>query len=188
MTAAKRTALALRLKVSLQEVEPEIWRLLLVRESMTLARLHGLIQRAMGWTRSHLYQFEIHGQAFTDLETWEPFDDEDVEPGDPDLTRLADFHFKQGAAFTYLYDFGDYWMHDVVVQEILPVPQGQRLPQCLAGARACPPEDCGGPAGYFQLLEALYDPGHSEHESYREWLGGRFDPEAFSLHRANGRR
>ena len=188
MTAARRAAQVLRLKVSLQEVEPEIWRVLLVRESMTLARLHDLIQRTMGWTNSHLYQFEIHGQQFTDLETWEPFEENDEEPGDPEITRLRDLHLKPDVVFTYLYDFGDYWMHDVVVEDILPVPEGQRIPQCVAGARACPPEDCGGPGGYFQLLEALYDPAHSEHESYLEWLGGSFDPEAFSLRRANARR
>src|SRR5437867_1088649 len=188
MAVAKKSAQALRLRVSLQEVEPEIWRLLLVRESMTLARLHSFLQRTMGWTNSHLYQFEIEGQVFTDLDTWEPFEEEDEEPGDPAVTRLRDLHLKEGAAFTYLYDFGDYWMHDIVVQEIVPVAESQRLPQCSAGARACPPEDCGGPSGYFQLLEAIHDPMHAEHESYLEWLGGSFDPEAFSVRRANSRR
>lgn len=188
MAAAKKAAQALRLRVSLQEVEPEIWRLLLVRESMTLARLHDLIQRTMGWTNSHLHQFEIQGQVFTDLETWEPFDEDDEEPGDPEISRLRDFHLKEGAVFTYLYDFGDHWMHDVVVEEVRPVRGSERLPRCVAGARACPPEDCGGTGGYFQLLEALHDPTNSEHESYLEWLGGSFDPEAFSVRRANGRR
>jgi hypothetical protein len=173
--------------VSLREVEPEIWRVLLVPESASLAKLHAVIQRAMGWTNSHLYQFEINGQQFTDLETWEPFD-EDEEPGDAQVVRLRDLKLKRESAFTYLYDFGDHWLHDVIVQEIIPSPKTERLPCCTAGARACPPEDCGGTHGYFELLEALHDPSHPEHESYRVWVGGRFDPEAFDLRKANSRR
>jgi hypothetical protein len=141
----------------------------------------------MGWTNSHLYQFEINEQEFTDLETWEPFDD-DEEPGDTEFVRLRDLHLKEGSCFTYLYDFGDYWLHDVMVEEVIPIPKGERLPRCTAGARACPPEDCGGTHGYFELLEALNDPAHPEHESYRIWVGGTFDPEAFDLLRANRRR
>ncbi len=187
MAAARGSAQALRLRVSLRDVEPEIWRTLLVRESASLARLHDAIQRAMGWTNSHLYQFEISGQQFTDHDTWEPFDD-DEEPGDSQIAKLVDFQLKEGSCFTYLYDFGDSWLHDVVVEERLPVPTAQTLPRCTAGARACPPEDCGGAPGYFELLEALHDVKHSEHESYREWVGGAFDPESFDLERANAPR
>ncbi len=141
----------------------------------------------MGWTNSHLYQFEIHGKQFTDLETWEPFDDE-VQPGDTDLVRLVDLRLEKGSSFTYLYDFGDDWLHDVLVEEVIPIPKGQRLPCCIDGARACPPEDCGGPPGYFELLEALHDPAHPEHESRRVWVGGAFDPERFDLRKANAGR
>ena len=74
---AKRSGRALRLRISLREIEPKIWRVLVVRESSSLAQLHSAIQRAMGWTNSHLHDFEIHGQRFTDLETWEPFDEAD---------------------------------------------------------------------------------------------------------------
>jgi hypothetical protein len=187
MAATRRSAKALSLRVSLREIEPAIWRVLLIRESASLAQLHYAIQGAMGWTDSHLYEFEIHGQRFTDLETWEPFDEDD-EPGDVEETRLRDLHLNEGSCFNYLYDFGDYWLHDVMVEEVLPVPKGQRLPRCIAGARACPPEDCGGTPGYFELLEALNDATHPEHESYTVWVGGRFDPEAFDLRRANARR
>ncbi len=168
-------------------MEPEIWRTLLVRESASLAGLHDAIQRAMGWTDSHLYQFEIDGRQFTDHDTWEPFDD-DEEPGDSQIVKLTHLQLKEGSGFTYLYDFGDYWLHDVTVEERLPIPKGQTLPRCTAGARACPPEDYGGTPGYFELLEALHDVEHSEHESYKEWVGGAFDPESFDLERANGPR
>lgn len=187
MATSRRSARAVRLRLSLREIEPAIWRVLLVRESAHLARLHDIIQRAMGWTNSHLYEFEIHGKRFTDLETWEPFDD-DEEPHDTEIVRLRDLHLKEGSHFTYLYDFGDHWLHDVIVEDVMPIPKGDRLPRCTAGARACPPEDCGGTHGYFELLEALSDPAHPEHESYRVWVGGAFDPEAFDLQRANSRR
>lgn len=187
MAASRRSARALRLRVSLREIEPEIWRALLVSESASLARLHDFIQRSMGWTNSHLYQFEVHGQQFTDLETWEPFDDDET-PGDTELVRLADLSLEDGSRFTYLYDFGDYWLHDVVVEETIPIPKGERLPRCTAGARACPPEDCGGPPGYYELLEVLQDPTHSEHENHRVWVGGSFDSEAFDVGRANRHR
>jgi len=141
----------------------------------------------MGWTNSHIYEFEIDGQRFTDLETWEPFDEDD-EPGDSEITRLRDLQLKERSCFTYLYDFGDYWLHDVMVEEVVPLPKGQRLPRCMAGARACPPEDCGGTHGYFELLEALHDPSHPEHDGYRVWVGGDFDPEAFDLRWVNAGR
>ena len=187
MAEARGSAQALRLHISLRDVEPEIWRTLLIRESASLAHLHTAIQRAMGWTNSHLYEFEISGQRFTDYETWEPFDDDD-EKGDSHIAKLRSFHLKEGSRFTYLYDFGDYWLHDVVVEERVPILKGQALLRCTAGARACPPEDCGGAPGYFELLEALNDVKHLEHESYREWVGGSFDPEAFDLKLVNARR
>ena len=80
------------------------------------------------------------------------------------------------------------WPHDLTVEERLPTPKGKTLPRCTAGARSCPPEDCGGSPGYFELLEALHDVKHSEHESYKEWIGGEFDPESFDLERANAPR
>ena len=187
MAAAKRSVHALRLRISLREIEPQIWRVLLIRESSSLAQLHNAIQKAMGWTNSHLHDFEIHGQRFTDLESWEPFDETD-EPGDTWVTRLQDLQLKERDSFTYLYDFGDHWMHDVVIEEIVPAPKGQRLPMCVSGARACPPEDCGGPHGYFELLEALHDSAHPEHESSLVWVGGSFNPEEFDLQKASAGR
>lgn len=187
MVASARPARSLRLRASLREIAPEIWRVLLVRESSSLATLHAVLQRAMGWTNSHLYEFEINGQRFTDLETWEPFGDDEA-PGDCRAIRLRDLALKEGSIFTYLYDFGDHWLHDVTVEEIGPISKGETLPRCTAGARACPPEDCGGTHGYFDLLEALHDSSHPEHASSRVWVGGRFDPETFDLRKANSRR
>jgi hypothetical protein len=84
-----------------------------------------------------------------------------------------------GVTLPYEYDFGDGWKHSVTLEAIVARQDGRKYPVCVAGARACPPEDCGGPPGYDNLLAAIRDPDHEDHESVLEWLGGRFDPERF---------
>lgn len=86
---------------------------------------------------------------------------------------------KAATSFTYTYDFGDDWRHDVTVEKVLPAEDTITVPACIDGRRACPPEDCGGPWGYEQLLAILADPNHPEHESWREWIDGPFDPNRF---------
>lgn len=181
---AKTTTIC-RLTVRLRECEPPIWRTLLVRGSATLHQLHMAIQGAMGWTNSHLYEFRVGGDRYTDPDTFDGFDD-DVQK-DARTTRLAGLQIAPGKTFTYRYDFGDHWLHDVRVEAIEAPEAGTSYPRCVAGARACPPEDCGGVPGYFELLEALSDPSHPKHESCRVWVGGRFDAEAFDLEAVNRR-
>ena len=86
---------------------------------------------------------------------------------------------EQRSSFIYVYDFGDYWRHRIVVEKVFTATRGGRDPACVGGRRACPPEDCGGTWGYAEFLEAIRDPDHEEHESMLEWVGGHFDPEAF---------
>lgn len=92
---------------------------------------------------------------------------------------------SEGDKLIYEYDFGDGWEHKIRIEKILPAEKGKRYPVCLAGKRACPPEDCGGPPGYERLLEVLRDPKHEEYEETLEWLGGPFDPEAFDVNEVN---
>jgi hypothetical protein len=87
--------------------------------------------------------------------------------------------------FRHEYDFGVSWLHQVLVEKILPLEPGQDYPVCIKGRRACPPEDVGGMWGYYSFLEAIQDPDHEEYEDYLEWVGGEFDPEAFDLDEAN---
>jgi hypothetical protein len=87
--------------------------------------------------------------------------------------------------FTYTYDFGDGWEHEVLVEKILPPEPGAHYPRCLKGKGACPPEDVGGVYGYADFLEAIQDPNHPEHDEYLEWIGGEFDPDAFDLEGLN---
>jgi hypothetical protein len=136
-----------------------------VPASATLPELHELLQAAIGWTDSHLHQFvtpqATYGMVIPGEERWP--EDEIDETG----ARLADL----GIEFEYLYDFGDGWTHDVEV-----LGRGGPEPACVDGHGVCPPEDCGGPGGYAELLNVLADPAHPEHEHMRGWVGNRLRP------------
>ncbi|MCC7106094.1 MAG: plasmid pRiA4b ORF-3 family protein, partial [Chloroflexi bacterium] len=142
---------------------------------------HDVIQEAMGWSQSHLYMFDADGEEYG-----EPDPDQFGLPvrsaRGTALRRMAP---EPGDRFTYEYDFGDDWRHRIVVEKVLPPERGVVYPRCLAGRRACPPEDCGGIWGYEEFLEAIRDPDHEEHEAMLEWVGGAFDPEAFDLKTVN---
>jgi hypothetical protein len=168
------------LKVTLTGIRPPIWRRIQVASTINLRRLHDVIQEAMGWTQSHLYLFQVG-----DVEFGEP------DPGDllplrsARATSLQKIAPAAGAAFLYEYDFGDDWRHRIDVEKVLPPEPGVTYPRCIAGRRACPPEDVGGIWGYAEFLEAIRDPRHPEHETMTEWIGGTFDPAAFDLQAIN---
>ena len=170
-----------QIRVSLIDVEPPIWRRVLVPQELTLPRLHSVLQAVMGWTDSHLHQFNVG-----DLRFAEP--DKEFEPGPIDYRRLALNQIvpRRGSTCIYEYDFGDSWEHLIEVEDELPIDTvADPLPRCLAGERACPPEDCGGPDGYAEFLKALRHLNHPEHDGLVEWAGGDFDPEAFDIERVN---
>ena len=130
-----------QLKVTLKHARPAIWRRLQVPGDLRLGKLHAVLQDAFGWTSSHLHQF-IVGETvigMPDLDAFEPVVDERK-------IRLDEIA-QAKSRFVYEYDFGDSWEHQVVVEKVLPVEAGVRYPRCLAGERACPPEDCGGIGG-----------------------------------------
>jgi hypothetical protein len=166
--SSPRSVESFELELTLRDVEPPVWRRIVVPQSVTLHRLHGLIQAAMGWENSHLHLFAIDGRDYGD-----PEDGDDM--GDL-RTRLSDV-VAPGSVFRYDYDFGDGWEHDV---QVLGTTTSDE-PRCLDGARACPPEDCGGPPGYEDLLEVLADPEHPDNDDLRDWLGSEFDPEVFDV-------
>ncbi len=164
------------LDVRLRNVTPPIWRTVEVPGSATLEDVHHALQVALGWTNSHLHAFEI-GRARYGMAGVDAFgDNEDL---DERQYRLQDT-VRAGDKFVYAYDFGDGWEHDVKVTKITSVAKAP-APRCTAGARACPPEDCGGPGGYGDLLDILADPRHEEHADRLAWLGGPIDPERFSV-------
>ena len=168
-----------RLKVTLKGVRPPVWRRLQLSGGLTLAQLHLAIQLAMGWDNDHLYMFKIHGQAYGPP-------DEELPFADARRATLAAVLPEKGAAFLYEYDYGDSWEHAVTVEEI-STDAPDAGPLCLGGARACPPEDCGGVEGYRRLLAILADPDNPEYEDMVRWTGGGLNPEAFDVAAANQR-
>ncbi|MHB8405280.1 MAG: plasmid pRiA4b ORF-3 family protein [Gammaproteobacteria bacterium] len=170
----------LELRVQLQYIEPPVWRRLRIRTGATLADLHGAIQGVMGWTDSHLHEYFISGRRYGPLR-----EDAPEELIDETKTVLATLGLKPATRFTYNYDFGDNWEHDIQVEKIEDMAAELLRPLCLDGARACPPEDCGGPPGYQELLAALADPRHPRHRELRRWLGKPWDAERFDLEAVN---
>jgi len=161
------------LKVTLRGTEPPVWRRLLVPGETTLGDLHRAIQAAMGWEDDHLHTFDIEGRHYGDPRAVDDVADEKRVT----LNGLI----KSGVArFAYTYDFGDNWEHALVIEKSPPDVEALSRPICTAGKRRCPPEDCGGPWGYRELLEVLADPAHPEHAERCEWLGEDFDPGDFN--------
>ena len=164
-----------QLKVTLLNITPPVWRRVFVDVGSTLDHVHEVIQAAFGWWNYHLHEFEIAGTRYGD-----PDPDDDCGPPTVDERRIRlDTVASVGSTFGYLYDFGDGWSHRITVEKILPATSDTPVPACIGGRRACPPEDCGGPWGYGNLLEALDDPTHPDHRDLTGWLGRPFDPEAF---------
>jgi len=147
--------------------------------AITLLLLPDALQAVMGWTNSHLHQFEVSGILYgtSDRDHGVRRLSETRTPLDRVLRRPKD-------RMSYEYDFGDSWVHDLLLETVLPPGPGGIYPVVEAGRRACPPEDAGGIGGY-NFLEALRDPRHPDHRDMQAWIGGAFDPEAFSVRSAN---
>jgi hypothetical protein len=180
MRTRKTSGPVYRLKVTLRGSKPPIWRRFLVPAGITLKRLHDSIQAVMGWTDSHLHQFQKDGVLYGTS---------DREFG---MTRVSENRTtveqllrSPKDRLTYEYDFGDDWVHDVMLEAVLPPGGDGRFPIVEAGRRACPPEDVGGVYGYAHFLEVLANPKHPEHAELMEWASESFDPELFDVQEAN---
>jgi hypothetical protein len=178
-----------QIKVTLRGSKPPIWRRVVVASDTTLLELHQIIQAAMGWYNSHLHMFVINGEQYSTPSPYGPDYLAELGAKSAKGVKLNKLISGEGAKFIYEYDFGDSWEHVVLVEKVLPmIPDfDHKLPVCIMGKRACPPEDVGGIWGYENFLEAMKDPSHEEHESFLEWVGGEFDPEAFDLDMVNRR-
>lgn len=169
-----------RLRIRLDEVEPEVWRSVVVASDTLLSDLAGVLGAVMGWEGYHLHQFVVGGMYFG--------------AGDEEMSRFTIAYervtleqiAREGTEFEWHYDFGDSWSHRVIVESV-GEPEQARVSVCLDGARACPPEDCGGTGGYEELLRVLADPDDEDHADMMEWVGGGFDPDAFDRTAVNER-
>ncbi|WP_024511583.1 plasmid pRiA4b ORF-3 family protein [Bradyrhizobium sp. ARR65] len=166
-------ATAVRIKVTLKDVKPDVTRHLVVPFALRLDRLHLTLQAAFGWTDSHLFEFfagEVHWGIL------DPYNDYGQQLIDARKARLSDIVHETGAkTIHYLYDFGDSWDHVIKLEKWFDAP-AEGLPLLLDAVGRCPPEDVGGAPGYADYLEAISDPTHPEHEPMRLWGPERFDP------------
>lgn len=185
-TAGKGHAPIYQLKVVLLGSEPPVWRRIQVPGDARLDWLHAALQVAIGWTNSHLHALQVGEDRYSD--TRHHFAEYE---GDPEILEEREFTLRQIApceqdAFGYEYDFGDSWDHEITVEKILPSDAAAATTAlCLDGARACPPEDCGGVWGYDNLLKILKNRKHPEHKSMKEWVGRAFDAAAFDVGKIN---
>jgi hypothetical protein len=184
-TAGKGNGPIYRLKIVLLGSKPPVWRRLQVPGDAKLDWLHAVLQVAIGWTNSHLHQFKVGEHYYSDTRV----NFAEYE-GDPEILEERKFTLQQIAprerdAFGYEYDFGDSWEHQITVEKIRPPEAAAATALCLDGARACPPEDCGGVWGYDNLLKILKNRKHPEHKTMKLWVGRTFDAEAFDVGKTN---
>ncbi|MFP4323824.1 MAG: IS1096 element passenger TnpR family protein [Anaerolineales bacterium] len=170
-----------QIKITLLGIDPPIWRQLQVKSDTTLRSLHPILQGAMGWMNGHLHLFNVDGVEYSEPLPYDPGHLAELGAQDSTNVKLSDVLRQPGDVMQYDYDFGDGWEHLITLETILPMQPDVELPVIIAGARACPPEDVGGIWGYEEFCEAMADPKHPEHEDYKEWFGGPYDPEAFDL-------
>lgn len=174
----------LELQIALRGCEPKVDRTLLVSAAITFGELHECIQIAMGWENAHLHEFKL-GKTRVGMEAEEDFFG-DADVIQEDQVRLYELLPECKGRFSYWYDFGDDWMHEIRAK-VVPAAKakGMELPACIAGSGACPPEDCGGVPGYMHLLEQLRSGSPQQKEDARAWLGDRAVPERFDLEAAD---
>lgn len=166
-----------QLHLSIEDIEPQIWRRILVSKTTTLWRFHKMLQALFGWKDYHLHQFEV-GEIVFGMDYVDPEDDYTVSYSRVTLGKVLK---RVGNTMTYLYDFGDDWEVTIVLEQTFEKDPEVVYPLCLEGKRAGPPEDSGSPHGFMNLMEILGDPKHEEYKACKKWVGARYDPEAFNL-------
>jgi hypothetical protein len=170
-----------QMKIVLDGIKPPIWRRFLVASDIKLSKLHRVLQIVMGWENAHLHEFKVGRVSFG-----EPSPDYLGKMLDAKKVELRGVVQDEKDQFNYIYDFGDGWEHDLIVEHALTPETGKHYPICLAGERACPAEDCWGIGGYARLLAALSGPKTDDERNLVEWAGD-FDPEQFDLDAVNAR-
>lgn len=175
-----------QLNISLREIEPKIWRRIQVLAETPLADFSAVIQKVMGWRSSHLHEFRVEDLAYShpDFEL-----DQEAEVYDEQKTRLSGVMASKKTTLIYIYDLGDHWEHEIVLEKALESEDGVKYPRCMSGERAAPPEDCGGSQGYVECLAAYTKPSHPDHAEMKKWVtsfyGDNYNPEHFDVESVN---
>ncbi|WP_413375686.1 plasmid pRiA4b ORF-3 family protein [Alkalihalobacillus sp. 1P02AB] len=176
-----------QVKITLQDIEPPIWRRLMIPNGITFFKFHKIIQAAFDWQDYHLFLFE-----FPDYLIKHPDPDIPLHKVEKEPKRVKiDSVFNEHKRFLYEYDFGDSWRHDIVIEGTVTIDDDEiNYPICMAGARNRPPEDVGGVGGYEGFLEIINEETHPEYDDMLLWAekdtGGRkFDPDYFYKNEVN---
>jgi hypothetical protein len=173
-----------QLKISLAFSDPLVWRRIRVQGDIPLTRLHDILQLSMGWSDLHTHRFLIGKVFYTPLESTDDWP-KTGERSESEY-RLVTLENDMKWCFTYIYDFGDGWEHEIELEESLPAGTGGNHPVLLAGERACPPENVGGIPGYEEFLAIINDPHHAHHKRIAKWYGAdRFNPEYLDIAQIN---
>lgn len=159
---------------------PQVWRRLVVRESMWLSRLHDSIQIIFDW-----FDYQTHAFHLDDLRFGNPLKREGMTIEDDRDVTLADLDLEHRERFTYGYHFGEGWQVEVKVEKIGVSQKGVSYPNCSAGERAGPPEDCGGMEAFHDMLACIQEPDTELGREWIEWLGPEYDPEVCDLEKIN---
>ena len=168
-----------RLKITLDDVKPAVLRRIEVPFDIRLDRLHLILQAAVGWTNSHLYEIRARGVRWST-----PFPDQDSGGDflDARKVRLSEVLEDVGTkTLKYLYDFGDGWEHTIKIERLIDPEPSTLYPRLIEAKGRCPPEDIGGPWGYAEFLEAIADPKHERHRELKEWFADDFNPHVVDL-------
>lgn len=176
----------IQLKVRLNRTFPEIWRRIQVEKTTSFFELHHIIQIVMGWENYHMFEFNFNGYRIgepNDEMVGMGFGSKDVL--DSKDIKLDSIITDITEIFDYDYDFGDGWNHRIIVEEFHPKKENIQYPRCIEGALKCPPEDCGGIGGYYNLLNVINNKKHPERKEMLEWLGRKYDPNEFNLKKIN---
>lgn len=174
-----------QLRIDLQDSKPPIWRRILVEKNITFYDLHQILLIVMDWHGGHLYEFEINETRISDIYPDDDFMDFRDPPMDASKTKLTKMKLAAGMKFTYIYDFGDYWVHKIKVEKVLPRDPNIQYPTCTKGKLNTPPDDCGGIYGFYEMLDIIADPTHPEFQNMVDWLGEGYDPSHFDLGEIN---
>ena len=156
-------------KIQIQDIAPPVWRRLLVPEDFTFNRFHNVIQAAFGWENRHVYEFSPSGWGSSPTigSQFEKYFGDGAEKDSATLNLNGIFR-KEGQTFTYIYDFGNEWIHEIILEKI--TDEKLEKASCTDGNGACPPEDCGGALDYMDFLEIIHDPEHPQYEDMMEWV------------------
>ncbi|CAN5822608.1 plasmid pRiA4b ORF-3 family protein [soil metagenome] len=176
----------IQLDISLHKSNPLIHRTVLVKKETSFFELHHIIQIVMGWQNYHLFEFNLDGYRIGVIEE----NQKNNGYGSDQIicantTILSDILSSENDVFNYTYDLGDCWLHEISMSMVSSREGVTSYPVCVDGELNCPPEDCGGIIGFYNILTVILDNKHPEYKKTRKWVGKKYDPLIFNKDKIN---